>query len=109
MRAMVLVRFEHPNGEFETLDIDSGASVMEGALHGGIEEILADCGGALSCATCHVYIGADWADRVAPPSEAETEMLEFAVDRQPNSRLSCQICVTEALQGLKIRLPERQQ
>jgi 2Fe-2S ferredoxin len=105
---MVKVRFLHPGGDETACDIEVGTTLMEGAVNNGIEEIIADCGGALSCASCHVYVEGDWLDRVGVPQEMENELLEFAVDRRVNSRLSCQIDLTCHLDGLVIGLPERQ-
>lgn len=106
---MVKVRFVRASGEATQLDIEVGRSVMEGAIHGGIDEIVADCGGALSCATCHVYVDPQWLERVGRPPEEEQAMLEFAVDPRDNSRLACQIIVDDGLDGLVLELPERQQ
>lgn len=106
---MVKVTFVRPSGDAEELDGAAGTSVMELAIRGGIDEILADCGGALSCATCHVYVAPDWMDRVGAPAADEEAMLEFAVDPRENSRLCCQIKLTEELDGLVIEVPERQQ
>lgn len=106
---MVQVKFARPSGQTIALDIDPGISVMEGAVQGGIDEILADCGGALSCATCHVYVAPEWLDRVGSAKDDELTMLEFAVDPRDNSRLCCQINVEESLDGLLLELPERQQ
>ncbi|ATE63649.1 2Fe-2S iron-sulfur cluster-binding protein [Rhizorhabdus dicambivorans] len=106
---MVKVRFLRPDGSEEACDVAAGLTVMEAALNNGVDEIIADCGGALSCATCHVYVDEAWMGRAGAPSEAEEEMLEFALDRRPTSRLSCQIKLVEGLDGLSITLPERQQ
>lgn len=106
---MVQVRFVRKSGSETELDIGSGVSVMEGAVRGGIDEIVADCGGQLSCATCHVYVAPEWLDRVGSPQDDERAMLEFAVDATEMSRLSCQIILDDSLDGLVIELPERQQ
>ena len=105
---MVKVTFLRPAGDAAELDAAAGNTVMELAVRGGIDEILADCGGALSCATCHVYVAPEWADRVGAPGADEEAMLEFAVDQRENSRLCCQIKLTEDLDGLVIEVPERQ-
>jgi 2Fe-2S ferredoxin len=81
---------------------------MKAAVDNDVAGIVADCGGAMTCATCHVYVDEAWQSRVGPPSELETSMLECVVDPQPNSRLSCQITITEALDGLVLHLPKRQ-
>lgn len=86
-----------------------GRSLMRAAVDGGIDGIAADCGGCLSCATCHVIVDAAWADKLPPPSADEQSMLEMtAAPRQPTSRLSCQIELTLALDGLVVQLPSTQ-
>ena len=105
---MALVRFVNSAGEETDVAIDDGVSVMEGAVKAGIEGIDADCGGQLSCATCHVYLGEAWVGRVPEPSDDEEALLDFAAERQPNSRLSCQIIVRPELEGLEIGVPARQ-
>ncbi|WP_042886181.1 2Fe-2S iron-sulfur cluster-binding protein [Cupriavidus necator] len=87
----------------------SGKTLMEVAIANNVRGIDAECGGCCSCATCHVYIDASWADRMPAPDEMEDELLEgVAAERQPASRLSCQIVVTDALDGLVVRVPEKQ-
>ena len=105
---MVLVRFVDSAGQQTAVAIDDGVSVMEGAVTAGIEGIDADCGGQLSCATCHVYLGEAWVGLVPAPSEEEDALLDFAADRQPTSRLSCQIFVRPELEGVEIAVPARQ-
>jgi ferredoxin, 2Fe-2S len=98
------------NGTAHEVEVPVGISVMRGAVTQGIPGIDADCGGECACATCHVYIEKAWRERVGPPEAGSTEenMLSFAAVTQPNSRLSCQITVTEALDGLIVRMPEGQ-
>ena len=87
-----------------------GDSVMQTATGAGVPGIVAECGGSAMCATCHVYVDEAWADRLPPPLATELEMLECtAAERLPNSRLSCQIKLSAALDGLVVRIPERQQ
>ena len=105
---MVGVRFISADGDEKDLDIAAGVSVMEGAVRGGIDGIDADCGGELSCATCHVHIGADWMDKIPPATEDEKDMLEYAIDTDDTSRLSCQIFLNAELDGLVVKIPERQ-
>lgn len=105
---MVAITFVSPEDDRQVLDIAPGVSVMEGAVRGGVDGIDADCGGELACATCHVYIAPDWAGRLAPPTEAESEMLEFASSIDVRSRLSCQIIATPELEGLVVHLPASQ-
>ena len=105
---MARVRFVDPAGNETDVSVDDGMSVMEGAVRAGIDGIDADCGGQLSCATCHVYLGEDWIGRVPGPTDDEDALLEFAAERQPNSRLCCQILVQPDLDGLEIRIPTHQ-
>ncbi len=98
---------EH-NGSEHVLDVKNGLSVMEGAVKNNIPGIDADCGGACACATCHVYVDAAWADKVGAKSAMEESMLDFAENVEATSRLSCQIKVTDALDGLIVRMPESQ-
>jgi 2Fe-2S ferredoxin len=99
---------EH-TGEAHTIDVPLGNSVMEGGRNAGITGIVAECGGACSCSTCHVYVHADWIDRLPAKESMEDDMLEFApgVD-SARSRLSCQIRVTAALDGLVVDVPAEQ-
>lgn len=85
-----------------------GVSVMQNATSHGIPGIEAECGGVLSCATCHVYIASPWKERLAPPVQAELDMLEFAEEPEASSRLSCQIPFREELDGLVVRIPASQ-
>lgn len=98
---------EHDGTEHE-VDVPSGLSVMEGAIRNMVPGIDADCGGACACATCHVYVDEAWAGKTGERSSMEESMLDFASDVQDNSRLSCQIRITDALDGLVVRLPEEQ-
>ena len=85
-----------------------GSTVMETAIKNNVPGIEAECGGACACATCHVHVDAAWRAPVGEPSPMEEDMLDFGFDVRPNSRLSCQIKVTEELDGLVVRVPERQ-
>jgi 2Fe-2S ferredoxin len=87
---------------------ETGSTVMETAIINGVPGIVAECGGACTCATCHVYVGAEWVERVGPPSAMEEDMLDFAYDVRPSSRLSCQIKVKDMLDGLVVEVPARQ-
>src|ERR1700745_3332463 len=94
----------------KTLDVDVGTSVMQAAVFNGIDGIVAECGGACMCATCHVYVDEAFLDKLEPIAEDEQEMLNnTCAPRKPNSRLSCQLPVTEALTGLTVTTPEAQQ
>jgi ferredoxin, 2Fe-2S len=86
----------------------NGSTVMENAMRNSVPGIEAECGGACACATCHVYVDDAWTDAVGKPAAMEEDMLDFAFDVRPNSRLSCQIKVTDALDGLVVSIPERQ-
>lgn len=98
------------DGTEHVVDVPEGENVMRGAIYNGVEAITGECGGGLSCATCHCYIDDAWAEKVGgPSSEAEAELLESAAaEVKPTSRLSCQIDMTAELDGLVVRLPENQ-
>ena len=96
------------DGQSRTVEVKNGLSVMEGAVKNNIPGIDADCGGACACATCHVYVDEAWREKVGGASAMEESMLDFAENVQPNSRLSCQIKVTDALDGLIVQTPENQ-
>jgi len=90
------------------VDAQNGSTVMENAIRNSVPGIEAECGGACACATCHVYVDEAWTDVVGPPEAMEEDMLDFAWEPQLNSRLSCQIVVRDELDGLVVRVPERQ-
>src|ERR1700754_2387724 len=96
------------NGTVHTVDVPLGTSLMRGAVDNDIPGIDADCGGACACATCHVYVDAAWSEQTGSASAMEESMLDFAENVEPNSRLSCQTKVTDALDGLIVRMPENQ-
>ena len=93
---------EHP------VEVRNGLSVMEGAIRNSVPGIDADCGGACACATCHVFVDPAWTDKTGTRSAMEDSMLDFAENVETNSRLSCQIKVSDALDGLVVRMPESQ-
>lgn len=97
-----------PDGSKQVLDGAVGQTVMQLATANGIPEIEADCGGACACATCHVIVAEDWADRLPPKGTMEADMIDFASDPKPTSRLSCQLKIDESFEGLVIHLPARQ-
>lgn len=99
------VTFVQPDGTSETVDIPVGMSVMEGAIRNDVRGIDAECGGACACATCHIYVDPGWVQKVALAGEIETAMLDLAVDPKENSRLSCQLTLTDALHGLIVHVP----
>jgi len=105
---MTKVTFIDASGESRTVEAQVGATVMETALRNSVPGIEAECGGACACATCHVYVADEWAEVVGKPSQMEEDMLDFAADVRPNSRLSCQIKVSEALDGLVVTTPRKQ-
>jgi 2Fe-2S ferredoxin len=97
------------DGETTTLEVRTGLSVMEGAVKSGVDGIDADCGGSCSCATCHVYVDEAWFGKTGPAgSDDESDLLGLAIERRPNSRLSCQIKVTDELDGLTVHMPVSQ-
>ena len=98
---------EH-NEKKHTIDVPNGLSVMEGAVQNDIPGIDADCGGSMACATCHVYVKDDWFNKINEKSEGEDDMIDQAYEPKKISRLSCQITVSEKLDGLKVNLPEKQ-
>lgn len=105
---MAKITFTQPDGSQQVVDADAGMTVMEAAKKALVPGIEAECGGACSCATCHVYVDDAWREKVGPPSEMEEDMLDFAFDVRESSRLSCQIKVTDALDGLTLQVPEKQ-
>lgn len=105
---MPLIKFINHDGKEDDVHVASGTTVMHAAVDNGVSGILADCGGACSCATCHCYIDDAWVAKTGEPDEVEAEMLDFVMERKPNSRLSCQIVVNDELDGLVVHLPESQ-
>ena len=97
----------HDDQTFE-VDGEDGSTVMETAIKNAVPGIEAECGGACACATCHVYVAQEWIEKVGAPEPMEEDMLDFAYDVRPTSRLSCQIRVSPDLDGLKVEVPERQ-
>jgi len=105
---MIKVTFIDAKGEARTVEAQVGSTVMETALQNSIPGIEAECGGACACATCHVYVAEDWTDKVGEASQMEEDMLDFAFEVRPNSRLSCQIKVSQELDGLVVTTPAKQ-
>ena len=95
-------------GEAKTIEVENGLTVMEGAIQNDIPGIDADCGGSMACATCHVYVKEEWFDRINKKNEGEDDMLDQAYEPKKNSRLSCQISVSDEIDGLIVNLPEKQ-
>ena len=90
------------------IDIQNGLTVMEGAVQNDIPGIDADCGGGMACATCHVYVKDDWFDKLTPKEDGEEDMLDMAFEPKKNSRLSCQIIISDELDGLTVNIPSKQ-
>ena len=98
---------EH-NGKNHTIEVANGLSVMEGAVQNNIPGIDADCGGSMACATCHVYVEDSWFNKLPEPEDAEKDMIDMAYEPKKNSRLSCQIIVSDEINGLTVTTPEKQ-
>lgn len=105
---MAKITFIQDDGTQQTVDAEDGMTVMESAVKNMVPGIDADCGGACACATCHVYVEPDWLEATGTREEMEEDMLDFAFDVRDNSRLSCQIKVSPELDGLTVRVPEKQ-
>jgi len=96
------------NGKSHTIEVANGLSVMEGAVQNNIPGIDADCGGSMACATCHVYVKEEWLDKVPKKEDGEEDMLDMAFEPKQNSRLSCQLVVSDELDGLVVNIPSKQ-
>ncbi len=105
---MPLIKYENHDGTVNEVEVPVGNTVMQGAVDNMLDGIVAECGGSCSCATCHCYIDPAWADKIPAASEMEKDMLDCVLEPQDNSRLSCQIEVTDELEGLLVKLPESQ-
>jgi 2Fe-2S ferredoxin len=105
---MPLITYVEHDGTARAVDVALGKTVMEGAREQGLAGIVAECGGACSCATCHCYIDDEWLARVGPAGGAEAELVAFVAEPRDTSRLSCQVVVTAELDGLVVHLPETQ-
>ena len=105
---MAKITYIDTDDTVRTIEAEIGATVMETALQNDVPGILATCGCSCACATCHVYVEDEWVDRLPSPALDELDMLDTAHDRRENSRLSCQIQVTDEIDGLTVRTPERQ-
>ena len=105
---MTKITFIDAAGQARTVDAEDGSTVMETALKNAVPGIEAECGGACACATCHVYVDESWVERLGKAEQMEEDMLDFAFDVRPTSRLSCQIKVRSELDGLTVTTPEKQ-
>lgn len=103
---MIEIRFVLTSGEVVTVASEEGISVMEAAVRNSVPGIAAECGGCLSCGTCHAHLSAEFAGRIPPPGEMESAMLDNVIDPRPGSRLTCQVILTPALNGAEFRIPE---
>jgi ferredoxin, 2Fe-2S len=92
----------------KTIEVENGLTVMEGAIQNDISGIDADCGGSMACATCHVYVEEKWFNKIPKAEEAEVDMIDMAIEPKKNSRLSCQIIVSDELDGLTVMTPKKQ-
>jgi 2Fe-2S ferredoxin len=105
LESMAKITYVLPDRAERVVEVKNGLSLMEGAVRSSVPGIDADCGGACACATCHIYVEPEWLPMMAPPTQMEESMLEFAEDVQVNSRLSCQIKISSQLDGLIVRIP----
>lgn len=105
---MAKITYIEHSGAEHTVEVKNGMTVMAGAIRNSVPGILAECGGACACATCHVYVSANWLEHTGVKSDMEASLLEYAMDVKDNSRLGCQIKVNEVLDGLVVHLPETQ-
>lgn len=105
---MPTINYIDASGKTYTVEAETGQTLMEVAIKNLVPGIVAECTGACSCATCHVYIDDAWRDKTGKASGMEEDMLDFAIDVQDNSRLSCQVKITEEMDGMTVRVPERQ-
>ena len=105
---MPKVTFKDHLGSSKTIEIENGLSVMEGAIQNDIPGIDADCGGSMACATCHVYVQEEWFKKIPKAEDAEIDMIDMAFEPKQNSRLSCQIIISDELDGLELTTPEKQ-
>ena len=105
---MPKITYIEQNGKSKTIEVDNGLTVMEGAVQNNIPGIDADCGGGMACATCHVYVKEDWFNKLPKKEDGEEDMLDMAFEPKTNSRLSCQIIVSDELDGLEVNIPSKQ-
>ena len=105
---MTKITYTDHQGNSKTINLDNGLSVMEGAIQNEIPGIDADCGGAMACATCHVYVKDEWFNKISKAEDAEVDMIDMAFEPKKNSRLSCQLIVSDELDGLKVTTPLQQ-
>ena len=105
---MPKITYKNNQGGSKIIDVENGLTVMEGAIQNDIPGIDADCGGSMACATCHVYVEEKWLNKIPKAEEAEVDMIDMAYEPEKNSRLSCQIIVSNELDGLVVTTPKKQ-
>ena len=105
---MPKITYIDDEGNSKTIEVENGLTVMEGAIQNNIPGIDADCGGSMACATCHVYVEDKWFDKIPKAEDAENDMIDMAFEPKKNSRLSCQLIVSDELEGLTVTTPEKQ-
>ena len=105
---MPKINYIDSEGNSKTIEVENGLSVMEGAIQNDISGIDADCGGSMACATCHVYVEENWLNKLPKAEDAEIDMIDMAHEPKKNSRLSCQLIVTNELDGLTVTTPAKQ-
>ena len=105
---MTKINYITHDNQTHSIDVQNGLTVMEGAVQNDIPGIDADCGGGMACATCHVYVKEDWLDKLPTKEDGEEDMLDMAYEPKQNSRLSCQLIVSDKLDGLEVTIPEKQ-
>ena len=105
---MTKITYTDQQGNSKTIDVENGLTVMEGAIQNNIPGIDADCGGSMACATCHVYVEEKWLDKLPEAEEGEVDMIDMAFEPKKNSRLSCQLIVSDEIDGLEVTTPAKQ-
>ena len=105
---MPKITYIEDGGKKHIIDVSNGLTVMEGAVQNDIPGIDADCGGSMACATCHVYVTEDWFDKLPKKEDGEEDMLDMAFEPKKNSRLSCQLIVSDEMDGLVVNIPSKQ-
>ena len=105
---MPKITYKDNQGNSKTIEVEKGLSVMEGAIQNNIPGIDADCGGSMACATCHVYVEEKWLNKLPKAEEAEVDMIDMAYEPKKNSRLSCQLIISDVLEGLTVTTPAQQ-
>ena len=108
LKFMPKITYKNKSGNSKTLEVEKGLTVMEGAIQNNVPGIDADCGGSMACATCHVYVEEKWLSKLPKAEEGEIDMIDMAFEPKKNSRLSCQLIVTDEMDGLEVTTPEKQ-